>query len=455
MGMASNELELQENLKKESNPSDKNRALVEKTLEQMNFSDAAKQLLLDPNSPTSDIDSLQSIALTQEHLTQVKKSLGAIVDSLQDNPSLISRAAKFWGEIPLWQRILGGVAISGPTFLVGAAAHIGFLVTISGISALAYTTSGIILDDHHYHSKSIAQKLKEGIFGVAEVLELTIGALDSIRKKLAIEVERFKTENDRLAKEITHLHDEVETLSMQVECFQKTEALLRKQKTDLENIAITLKQDLEKNSKLFEANQLELARVKGWHEKSLEQLSQKASELSEVRKSMGTEVEKAKRIASTLETTVKFLTNTGINDTKQRQVFQEKLDKFLSEQTNSFDEITERMSNAEKELSEVKSELKESNERYKILLDLQERLICRLELLDQSVDSSINPEPTPQIIQAPTQNQEPVKTGGLLSVFGFMAKPLWPSSVPKIDQKEQEISENIEPNGGRKLTQSL
>lgn len=449
--MASNEQELQEKLKTESNLSDKNRVLVEKTLAQMNFSNAAKQLLLDPNSPTTDLDSLQSIALTQEHLTQVKKSLAAIVDSLQDNPSLISRAAKFWGEIPLWQRILGGVAISGPTFLVGAAAHIGFLVTISGISALAYTTSGIILDDHHYHSQSIAQKLKEGIFGVAEVLELTIGALDSIRKKLAIEVERFKTENDRLAKEVTHLHDEVEMLSMQVECLQKTADLLNNQKIELEKIAITLKQDLGKNGELFKANQLELAKVKELHEKSLLQLSEQASQLSEVRKSMGKEVERAKEIASTLEKTVKFLTNTGINDSKQRQVFQEKLDKFLSEKTSGFDEVTERMSNAEKELSQVKSELKASNERYKILLDVQEKLIYRLQLLDQSVYSSMNP----QSIQTPSQNPEQVKTGGLLSVLGFMSRPLWPSSVPKIDQKDQEISENKEPSEGIKLTQSL
>ncbi|KTD11031.1 inclusion membrane protein A [Legionella gratiana] len=444
--MSSNEQELQENFKTEPNSPTKNKVLVEKALAQMNFSNAAKQLLLDPNSPTTDLNSLQSIALTQEHLTQVKKSLGAIVDSLQENPSLISRAAKFWGEIPLWQRILGGVAISGPTFLIGAAAHIGFLVTISGVSALAYTTSGIILDDHHYHSKSIAQKLKEGIFGVAEVLELTIGALDSIRKKLAIEVERFKEENNKLANNITQLNEEVETLSMQVETYVKTEELLRKQKTDLENIAIGLRKDIEKQGQLFEANQQELAKVKEWHEKSVLQLSQKASELSEVRKSMSTEIEKAKKIASTLEKTVKFLSNTGINDSSQREEFQKKLDKFLSEKNTSFDEITERMSNAEKELSEVKSELKASNERYKLLLDLQEKLICRLELLDQSVDSSMNPE------SIPVPNQEQVTTGGLLSVFGFLARPLWSGNTPKTEQKDHEISEDKKPKEDIKET---
>lgn len=448
-------------LNSDSNSSSTNRSIVEKALTKMSFSDAAKQLLLNPNSQESDLDSLQSIALTQEHLTQVKKSLGTIVDSLQENPSLISRAAKFWGELPIWQRVLGGVVISGPTFVVGAAAHIGFLVTISGVSALAYTTSGIVLEDHHYHTKNINQKLKEGIFGVAEILELTIGALDVIRKKLAIEVERFKTENDKLAKSINQLNDEVDTLSMQVECYVRTESLLRKQKTDLENITNSLKQDLEKQGNLFEAKQQELDRVKEWHERSLVQLSEKVSELAETRKSMGIEIDKARKISSTLENTVKILSSSVINDSNQRQTFQQQLKEYLSEKTTNFEEVAVRMSNAEKELSEVKSELKASNERYKVLLDLQERLIHRLELLDQSVELSLTPEQDPQSIQNLSQSQEPVKNGGLLSILGFMARPLWSTGTTKIEpkvqteQKVQEVEENQELNEKSKQALSL
>ncbi len=412
---------------KEKNPPTTNRVIVEKALSQMNFSEAAKELLLNPNSSETDLDSLQSIALTQEHLSQVKKSLGAIVDSLQENPSLISRAAAFWGELPLWQRIVGGVAISGPTLIIGAAAHIGFLVTISGVSVLAYTTSGIVLDDHHYHTKNIAQKLKEGIFGVAEILELTIGALDSIRKKLAAEIDKFKEENEKLAKNITRLNEEVETLSAQVEVYIETEKLLRKNKDDLEKIASSLKLDLEKQSVQFDANQKELEKVRELHSRSLLLLSQKTAELGEVRKSMGVEVEKAKSIASTLESTVKILTSTAISDSSQRQTFHEKLDAFLMDKTTSFDQVAERMSKTETELSEVKNELKASTERFNKLLELQEKLIQRLQGLDRRVELSAHPESQPK-------SEDPVKHEGLLSKFGIMAIPqIWPinNSTPK------------------------
>ncbi|KTD68161.1 MULTISPECIES: LegC2/C7 family Dot/Icm T4SS effector [Legionella] len=426
--MSTKELELEVHIKRDSNPSNSNtnsnKAIVEKALAQMSFSDAAKQLLLDP-ATSPDLDSLQSIALTQEHLAQVKKSLGAIVDSLQDNPSLISRAAAFWGELPLWQRIVGGVALSGPTLIIGAAAHIGFLVTISGVSALAYTTSGIVLDDHHYHTKNIAQKLKEGIFGVAEILELTIGALDSIRKKLAAEIDKFKQENEKLAQNITRLNEEVETLSAQVEVYVETEKLLRKTVEKLESTALSFKQDIEKQSEQFQATQRELAKAKDEHSQSLILLSQKTSELSEVRSSMGIELEKAKRIADSLKGTVKILSNTAINDSSQRQAFQEKLNTFLTDKTASFDDVAERITKAESELSVVKSELKASTERFNKLLELQEQQLKRLQGLDHRVEASQHP------IKGDTKGNakgdDQVKSDGLLSKLGLMALPqIWP-----------------------------
>ncbi|MCW8400287.1 hypothetical protein OQJ26_16010 [Legionella sp. PATHC038] len=419
--MSTNEQELDTYIKRDTNLSNANKVIIEKALAQMSFSDAAKQILLDPKSPPADLDSLQSIALTQEHLIQVKKSLGAIVDSLQANPSLISQAAAFWGELPLWQRILGGVALSGPTLIIGAAAHIGILVTISGVSALAYTTSGIVLDDHHYHTKNITQKLKEGIFGVAEILELTIGALDSIRKKLAAEIDKFKAENEKLAHNITRLNEEVETLSAQVEVYVETEKLLRKTKEKLEETNSALKQDLQKQNEQFQANQKALLIAQDEHSKCLLLLSQKTSELSDVRQSMGAELEKAKKIATSLEGTVKVLSSAAISDSSQRQAFQEKLNNFLTDKAANFDQVAERMSKAESELSMVKSELKASTERFNKLLELQEKQLQRLQGLDRRVDASIHPE------QHSTQGEEQVKSEGLLSKLGLMALPqIWP-----------------------------
>ncbi|WP_454783778.1 LegC2/C7 family Dot/Icm T4SS effector [Legionella sp. WA2024007413] len=430
--MSIKEQELDVLIKSDTNLSNTNRVVIEKALSQMNFSDAAKELLLNPDSPEHDLDSLQSIALTQQHLAQVKKSLGEIVESLQDNPSLISRAAAFWGELPLWQRIIGGVAISGPTLIIGAAAHIGFLVTISGVSALAYTTSGIVLDDHHYHTRNIAQKLKEGIFGVAEILELTIGALDAIRKKLAVEIERFKEENEKLARNISRLNEEVETLSAQVEVYVETEKLLRKTKDELEKTAASLKLDVEKQNKQFETTQKELMKARDEHSRSLVLLSQKTSELSEVRISMGAEVEKAKKIASTLEGTVRILSSTAITDSNQRLSFQEKLNSFLDKKAASFDQVAERICKVESELLEVKSELKASTERFNKLLELQERQLQRLQSLDKRVDSSVNPELNP------VKTEEQTKPEGLLSKLGFMALPqIWPINNPSPAPKQQ------------------
>lgn len=415
--MATTEKEIASMIQTDVNSPSTNKAIVEQALTQMNFTESAKKLLLDPNYSLDEVNSIQSITLTQEHLSQVKKSLGAIVDSLQENPSLISRAAAFWGEIPLWQRILGGVVISGPTLVIGAAAHIGFLVTISGVSALAYTTSGIVLDDHHYHTQNIAQKLKQGIFGIAEVLELTIGALDAIRKKLAIEVDKFKEENEKLAENIKNLHAEVTTLSAQIEVYVETEKLLRKTKENLELVTDSLKKDLANQNQLLTENQEEIALIKEAHAKSIFQLSAKVAELAEVRTLMGAEVDKAKKIASTLEGAVKTLSGVIISDTNYKQAFQEKLNGFLKDKTTSFDQVAIHISKAESELSDVKTELQASNDRYKKLLICQEEQIRRLERLDHQVDASVNEEPLSPL---PTES---ITFSGLLSSFGLMAFP--------------------------------
>lgn len=431
--MTIKEQELEVILQKEVTPPKANAAIVERALTQMNFSDAAKKLLLDPTSSETKKTSLQNIALTQEHLSQVKKSLGALIDSLQENPSLISRAAAFWGERPLWQRIVGGVVISGPTLLIGASAHIGFLVSISGFSALAYTTSGLVLDDHHYHTKNITQKLKEGIFGVAEVLELTIGALDSIRQKLAVEIEQFKAENLILANNISRMSIEIDTLSSQVECMIETEKLLRTTKEELEKTAALCKTDLQLQAKLIESNKIEVAQIKEAHAKSMLQLSEKITELALVREAMGAEVEKAKKTTTTLESTVKALSGAVIGDMNQRQIFQEKLNIFLSEKTSGFEQVADRMSHAESELSTVKLELKASNDRYKKLLELQESQIRRLERLDQKIN---------QKGDTLGESQTPIKASSLLNTLGFMAIPqIWKTNdTPKASTKEQEVT---------------
>ena len=169
--------------------------------------------------PKIELESLNRINSAKNDLIKVKETLGTIIDTMANNPSLISRAAKAWGELPLWQKILGGVVVSGPVLAAGLFAHVGVLMVIGGVNGLAYTASGIILDDHHVHTVDIAKKLKEGIFSLADLLQITINALEKIVESLQVEVEKFIVENAKLANNVTELKSEVTSLTAQVEIF--------------------------------------------------------------------------------------------------------------------------------------------------------------------------------------------------------------------------------------------
>lgn len=349
-----------------------------------------KQLLT--KTPEAKEDSLSNIIATQEQLSDVKKSLGTIVNTMAQNPSILSRAATLWGETPLWQKVLGGVVISATPVSAAMLTHLAVLWAISGAAVVTYTASGILLDDHHQSSVSILEKLKSGLYGLADVLETAISALEAIRIRLTTEIENFKKENLKLADQVSVLTEQIETLSNQVEVFIETEKLLRASKEELEKTVQTIKNTANEQSELFQSTQAELEKVTKAYQKSQTQLSDKIVELNDIRKSMGSEVEKAKKIASALQGTISALSGTVIADTTQRQKFNEKLESFLTNSEVSFDQVAGRICKAEEELALVKEELKHSNERYQSLLERQEQQVKRLEALDLRVPSGAIPK---------------------------------------------------------------
>lgn len=338
-----------------------------------------------PETDVVDIGSLEQIASTQKQLSQVKESLGSIIDSMAQNQSYVTRAANFWGELATWQKFAGGIILTAPTLAAGIIAPLGVIFAISGVTVVTYTTSSIILDDHHRYNVDIANRLKTGVFGLADVLEVTISALDTIRAKFAEEIDKFKTQNLKLTDNIYLLTEQMESLSNQVEVFVETEKLLRITKEELEKTTETLRGSIEQQTQLIEKNQKELEKVKHQYERSQSQLSEKIIELSTVRTSLSLEVEKAKKVASTLQGTVHTLAGAVIEDTNQRDAFKSRLDSFLTNKEVSFDQVADRICNAERELATVKDELKRSNERHTELLDRHEQQVLRLERINDAV----------------------------------------------------------------------
>jgi chromosome segregation ATPase len=350
------------------------------------------------------------------------------VQTLNDNPSLITRAATFWGGLPMWEKILVGVGVSGVPLAVGLVAHLGVLLVIGSTTGVVYTAGSIVLDDHHTNNVNIARKVEEGVMGLADILGYIIDLLDKIREQFAHEIERFKLENSRLTDNIDNLQDQVENLGAQVELFRETERVLKEIKEGLEKTAIDLAQSTVKQTELLEQNERQLTEIRRTYEKSQLQLGEKVVELNGVKEQLTLKVKQANLVAQTLQGTVETLTGTVISDTQDRQMFQQKLDGFLKDKEGSFDTVSSRIVKAEEELLRVKEQLNESNLKYKELLKRQEDQVSRLEQLNKSVIGRFI-VPT----QQPTQVPESLHTLGFhapkkMSVKTFSDET--PSLVP-------------------------
>ena len=60
---------------------------------------------------TIDKENLKLIELTHLNINKIKEDLDNILDSMNQNPSYITRVAEFWGKLPLWQKIISGLIV--------------------------------------------------------------------------------------------------------------------------------------------------------------------------------------------------------------------------------------------------------------------------------------------------------------------------------------------------------
>lgn len=355
-------------------------------------------------------DKLVKITITKEIFEQIRKSLQETVKSLEKNPSMFSRAAEYWGELPLWQKIIGGVALTVPTLILGIVAHIGFLLAICGVTALTYAAGGIILDDHHKCSTSAVESLQKGILGLADLLELTINALDIIRQQLAIEIKKFTEENAKFKAYIEELSKKIDAIDKQVMATARINDTLTETKDGLVEVSGALKEGVERQSDLMQQNQEKLDRITEGYRTAQEELVQKVREVKQVRHELGQDLDRAKAMIDSLHTAITKLSVDAIGNEEQRKAFQEKLDIFIKNKEVSFLLIADRICEAERRLAIVQKELERSNDRYQELLKIQERHIDTL----KSMSSQASADQAPGQAKLPDgrvdtpQTQEPI-----------------------------------------------
>lgn len=329
-----------------------------------------------------DKERFEKIVTTQNKIQKIRVDLNQLIQSMNNNPSWLSRAASFWNEIPLWQKITAGAVLTIPLLMIGLMANLAALITLSIVTGIIYAASHILLENHQNQNTNNTKHLNAGISSLVDLLDTVISTLDLLREQLAIEIDAFQKENARLTQNVDQFCEQINTLKSEISKLNDTEKALRATQIELELTAKTLKGSIEEQSQVLEITQKELEQVVLAYKDNQNQLSEKIKELDEVKVKMSKEVEQAQTLSLVLRSTVEALSKTVIADEEQRTSFQLRLNDFLTNKEKSFDQVAERICEAERKLSVVTKQLEESNQRYRKLLDRQEQQIIRLEQID-------------------------------------------------------------------------
>lgn len=340
---------------------------------------ASSEAVQDPEEIKTTVQSLQNIASTQEKLTKVKTQLTEIIDTINNNPSFITRVSKEWGQLPVWQKVTGGIMITIPAFALGFFANLGALFVLGGFSGVTYTAGALILDDHNSCNLSIAENLKKGILNLADVLGVIINTLEDIAKDLAKEIDNFRRENFRLTENVDTLGDRVESLTNQVELLAETERLLREEKDKIEKEINHLEEVVDETKIVLGATTEKLGIVTADYEKNQKELSSKVVELSQVRTELGLEIEKVKAMGSSLQGVLNTMAGAVFADGQQQKDFQNQLILLVTDTKANFMELNSKLKESELKRKATAEELEQANQRYNELLQRHESQIARLE----------------------------------------------------------------------------
>ncbi|MDI1351538.1 MAG: hypothetical protein PSV35_02035 [bacterium] len=339
----------------------------------------------------SNITTMQQTTADIEHIVKSKKELSQIQQNLDDllhamsqNPSMLARAATYWGTIPVWQKVLGGVVLIAPTFVIGIAAQIAVLFALSIFTLITYVSGSVVLDDHHIHNINTTKNLRIGVLNLAEALETVINTLEKISEQLAKHLDEFAQENKKLNVSIKALNNLNKNLAQEIDELKETAKKLHHTEKALQKTCFTLKNSILEQTNLLEETQADLKRVQADYEANQQLLKEKISELDKVNTKLNIDIEQHKKIGQTLQVLVTSLMETMSGDEAQRHAFKEKLDVFVTDKEASFTLIVDRICEAEKELVKVKEQLKQTTSRYDELVNRAEGQIERLEKLPRA-----------------------------------------------------------------------
>ncbi len=327
-------------------------------------------------------EDLDQVLLTEQGLDQIKENLNKMVDAMDHNPSFLSRAASYWGEIPLWQKIVGGVVLIVPTFAIAIVLQSAIFLAISIFTLITYAASSFLLDNHHSLNLNRTEHLKTGLIGLADTLGVVIISLDKLREQLATEIEQFQLENEKLSVNVKDLGEEVQELVVQRKLLQETERALRQTNKELEQITDSLKDSIKEHTQLLEENEGQLILVRKNYAQAQSDLDKKIGELHQIKEDLGKKNNKLGLLNDHLQELLKKLLKEFSGHLKISEQGQEDFKKEIKEIiTNKIESLVDRACKAEQELALLREKYKQLYEAHQNVIDRQENQVTRLEQL--------------------------------------------------------------------------
>ncbi len=409
-----------------------------------------QQQLLQRSSDASfnleDLEGLsraEQIAFMQKHIGNVQGSLKILLNSMAENPSYLSAWARLWGDLSQWKKWLGGTLVTALPITVAIAAHLPVLFGVGGAMAVIFGTTNFLLEDHFRSSQFFLQKIKERVLSLADILVWTITILHDLAKVLETQVNKFKEENAKLKSENERLTDNVDKLCRSVDVLSRNIKIKLDECQMISNIkeelAINIQQlshrldsqtlDAEARIQHLEAleeSQSKLALIEEAYSSITEQMHSQISQLAKEKSELAHEVANLKQMGQVLSATIQEMSKTVIGDASEREQFQQRLDRFITDKEESFAELTAKASETGKKLIHTQEELESTKEALKetqlrlqsVLLDHQnivlahQNVLTRLEQLEQRASAKILPQ----------TERESVVTTAVKTFFGQSGK---------------------------------
>lgn len=326
---------------------------------------------------------IATISKTQVQLEEAKTKLANIIDTLAQNPSSFNYLTQKWHQLsPLYKIVLAS-AVAIPLLLIGMLTQLAVLTALGSALCLFVGVTVYFFENHKDQTELNKEQLKKPIECMVELLEILMQTIAASSVLLAKEVEKLQSTNDEVSQRCSLFSEEINQLKNTNTLLDKDLKELLSQHTHLKSTLKTVDETVLEQRATLERCQKALDETMAAYQKNQLDLSTKINELTLVKQSLASEVERVQQLGETLKKTVQTFTQVTLTKDQQSTEFLTNFQNFLTNQEVTLKRTTQSIIDSGAQLEATAIKMESHNKRFEGLLDKQEQVISELDHLVQ------------------------------------------------------------------------